>query len=238
MFNVTGGELFMILVVALVVLGPERLPTAARRIGEMVGQLRDLSDNFKREVAQAMDDPNEPIVKPMTRPRLTALDGGASEPAAPASPPASPVSQSASPVSQAASPASQAASPVSQPASAVEPGADPGGEPSPSSGAVPVSWYVAPSFDEVPPDVAPARPTVDPSGAVRMTWPDTDAAAPAVDAADLGGGVEAADLGGGVEAALEAEAGVDAEAGADRDRDPSRPAGAPRTEAGGGWVTT
>jgi len=85
MFNVTGGEFFMILVVALIVLGPERLPGAARRIGEVVGQLRDLSEGFRREVAQAMDDPGEPIVKPMSRPRLTALEGGA-EAAVPATP--------------------------------------------------------------------------------------------------------------------------------------------------------
>ena len=77
MFNVTGGELFMILLVALIVLGPERLPSAARRVGQVMGQLRDLSEGFKREVSQALDDPGEPIVKPATRPRLTALDGGA-----------------------------------------------------------------------------------------------------------------------------------------------------------------
>jgi sec-independent protein translocase protein TatB len=79
MFNVTGGELFMILLVALIVLGPERLPSAARRVGQVMGQLRDLSEGFKREVSQALDDPGEPIVKPATRPRLTALDGGAAQ---------------------------------------------------------------------------------------------------------------------------------------------------------------
>jgi sec-independent protein translocase protein TatB len=79
MFNVTGGELFMVLVVALLVLGPERLPTAARKVGEVLGQLRDLSEGFKREVSQALDDPGEPIVKPMSRPQLTALDGGGSD---------------------------------------------------------------------------------------------------------------------------------------------------------------
>src|SRR3954447_20491829 len=77
MFNVTGGELFMILLVALIVLGPERLPSAARKVGQVMGQLRDLSEGFKREVAQALDDPSEPLVKPVTRPQLTALDGGA-----------------------------------------------------------------------------------------------------------------------------------------------------------------
>jgi sec-independent protein translocase protein TatB len=64
MFDVTGGEFFMILVVALVVLGPERLPVAAHRLGEVIGHLRDLSEGFKREVSQAFDDPGEPIVKP------------------------------------------------------------------------------------------------------------------------------------------------------------------------------
>jgi sec-independent protein translocase protein TatB len=114
MFNVTGGEFFMILVVALIVLGPERLPAAARRIGEVVGQLRDLSDNFKREVAQAMDDPDEPIVKPMSRPRLTALEGGAAQsaPTPPAEPP------SAEPRSAEPSPAD------ARPGTEASPGAD------------------------------------------------------------------------------------------------------------------
>jgi sec-independent protein translocase protein TatB len=83
MFNVTGGELFMILLVALIVLGPERLPSAARRLGKTMGQLRDLSEGFKREMAQALDDPGEPIVKP-ARPQLTALDGGGQSASAPA----------------------------------------------------------------------------------------------------------------------------------------------------------
>ena len=87
MFNVTGGELFMILLVALIVLGPERLPSAARRVGQVMGQLRDLSEGFKREVSQALDDPGEPIVKPANRPRLTALDGGATTEAATPAPP-------------------------------------------------------------------------------------------------------------------------------------------------------
>src|SRR3954465_279271 len=85
MFNVNGGELFMILLGALIVLRPERLlsparkglPSAARKVGQVMGQLRDLSEGFKREMSQALDDPSEPLVKPVTRPMFTALEGGA-----------------------------------------------------------------------------------------------------------------------------------------------------------------
>jgi sec-independent protein translocase protein TatB len=103
-FNVTGGELFMILLVALIVLGPDRLPSAARRVGKMMGQLRDISEGFKREVAQALDDPSEPLVKPATRPKLTALDGGVAAqvspeaPAAPSAPSVAAAGPSTSPV--------------------------------------------------------------------------------------------------------------------------------------------
>ena len=76
MFNLSAVEVLVILVVALVVLGPERLPGAARKIGQMMGQVRDLSANFQREVHNAMTIPDVDTEKPHTRPHLTAIDGG------------------------------------------------------------------------------------------------------------------------------------------------------------------
>ena len=40
MFNVGLGEIFIIVVVCLVVFGPERLPEMARQAGRLLGQLR------------------------------------------------------------------------------------------------------------------------------------------------------------------------------------------------------
>jgi sec-independent protein translocase protein TatB len=80
MFNITGGELVLILVMALLVLGPERLPDAARKLGKAMAQLRDLSNSFQREIKDALEDPKPPPMKPDSRPQLTAIEGGASLP--------------------------------------------------------------------------------------------------------------------------------------------------------------
>ena len=56
MGNLGGGEILVILVVALLVLGPTRLPTAARQVGNAIGELRRLSSGFQNEMKAAMDD--------------------------------------------------------------------------------------------------------------------------------------------------------------------------------------
>ncbi len=55
MFNIGGGEILVILVIALIVLGPQRLPTAARQVGKAMGELRRLSSGFQNELRDAMD---------------------------------------------------------------------------------------------------------------------------------------------------------------------------------------
>jgi sec-independent protein translocase protein TatB len=86
MFNVTGGELVIILLLALMVLGPQRLPQAARTIGKVMAQIRDVSSSFQRELKDAFDEVSDPVTKPVSRPQLTALDGGAQPPAPPEAP--------------------------------------------------------------------------------------------------------------------------------------------------------
>ncbi len=80
MFNITGGELVLILVMALLVLGPERLPDAARKLGKAMAQLKDLSNSFQREIKDALEEPKPPPMKPDSRPQLTAIEGGATLP--------------------------------------------------------------------------------------------------------------------------------------------------------------
>jgi sec-independent protein translocase protein TatB len=52
MFGVGAEEFIAILVVALIVLGPERLPVAMRQIGQWARRLRDMSREFREEFAE------------------------------------------------------------------------------------------------------------------------------------------------------------------------------------------
>jgi Tat protein translocase TatB subunit len=56
MFNVGPGELLAILALALVVLGPGRLPEAVRTAGRAMGELRRISGDLQRELRTALDD--------------------------------------------------------------------------------------------------------------------------------------------------------------------------------------
>ena len=71
--NVGGGEMIVILIVALVVLGPDRLPEMARSAGKMLHKLRTMTDGLQSEVKDVMDDPSMQPLKELgelaTRPR-------------------------------------------------------------------------------------------------------------------------------------------------------------------------
>jgi sec-independent protein translocase protein TatB len=56
-FNLQGSELIIVLLLALVVLGPEKLPDAMRRLGKMYGELRKMSSGFQDEFRKAVDEP-------------------------------------------------------------------------------------------------------------------------------------------------------------------------------------
>jgi Tat protein translocase TatB subunit len=53
MFNVGAGELLGILALALIVLGPERLPGAVRQVGRAVGEVRRVVAGFQDELMSA-----------------------------------------------------------------------------------------------------------------------------------------------------------------------------------------
>lgn len=70
MFNIGGGELLVILLVALLVLGPTKLPGAVREAGKWLGELRQMSSGFQSEVRRAFDEADaEPA--PSTTPAVT-----------------------------------------------------------------------------------------------------------------------------------------------------------------------
>lgn len=71
MFNVGGGELLVILLIALLVLGPDRLPDFARKAGKVMGDIRRVSQGFQTEIRQAMDlDGDKAKAGPPSTPRL------------------------------------------------------------------------------------------------------------------------------------------------------------------------
>jgi sec-independent protein translocase protein TatB len=60
-FNVTGGEVVIIILAALVILGPEKLPDVVRRAGRLYGELRRMSDGFQSELRSALDEPTREL---------------------------------------------------------------------------------------------------------------------------------------------------------------------------------
>jgi sec-independent protein translocase protein TatB len=56
-FNLQGSELIIILLLALVVLGPEKLPEAMRKLGQFYAELKKMSSGFQQEFRNATDEP-------------------------------------------------------------------------------------------------------------------------------------------------------------------------------------
>ena len=114
MFGIGTGELLVLLVLALLVLGPERMPRLARDIGKTMGDLRRTSDDLRQEFLNAdaiidkaakMGEPAAaiPAEQPPAEVELPGLPGGAADPYAPAeridevAPEAQPVATEAEP---------------------------------------------------------------------------------------------------------------------------------------------
>ena len=105
MFEVGFTEIILILGIALVVLGPEKLPKVAADIGRWVGRARAMARQFKsqldEEVVKADRDwsrPSTPGTRPTRNSALQDVDASpnraAPEPSAAAPPPEGPVSPS------------------------------------------------------------------------------------------------------------------------------------------------
>ena len=61
MLNIGPGEILVIALIALIVVGPEQLPAVLRRIGKTAGSLRHMADGLKKDFMSGMDelDPNK-----------------------------------------------------------------------------------------------------------------------------------------------------------------------------------
>src|ERR1041385_8668934 len=72
MGNLGTPELFVVLIVALLVLGPTRLPDAARSIGRAVSEFRRVTGGFQAEVRDAMTQLEREVKSTVNPPEITA----------------------------------------------------------------------------------------------------------------------------------------------------------------------
>ena len=64
------AEILVILVVALLVLGPSKLPEAARQVGKAMAEFRRVTAGFQAEVRDAFEEPT-PSTAPAGAPELS-----------------------------------------------------------------------------------------------------------------------------------------------------------------------
>lgn len=76
MLNIGPAELLVVLVVALLVLGPNKLPDAARQVGKAIGEMRKLSTGFQAEMRDAMKEPVDGRPGPGSNKSAPASRGG------------------------------------------------------------------------------------------------------------------------------------------------------------------
>ena len=62
MFNLTGSEIMFLLIIGLVVLGPEKLPDAIRRLGRLYSELKRMSSGVQTDFRKVMDEPLKEMI--------------------------------------------------------------------------------------------------------------------------------------------------------------------------------
>ena len=61
MLNFSPEKLLLVAIIALVVLGPSRLPQAARTLGRALAEVRKVSGSFQAEVRDAIAEPRDAL---------------------------------------------------------------------------------------------------------------------------------------------------------------------------------
>ncbi len=59
MFDLSPEKILILGVLALVVLGPDRLPQAARRAGQVLAQVKQMSSGLQQEMRTALAEPRQ-----------------------------------------------------------------------------------------------------------------------------------------------------------------------------------
>jgi sec-independent protein translocase protein TatB len=61
--NITGGEILIILLVALIILGPNRLPEAARTVSKATREFRKVQTSVHSEIRSTIDEVTRPVTE-------------------------------------------------------------------------------------------------------------------------------------------------------------------------------
>jgi sec-independent protein translocase protein TatB len=88
-FNLGAEKILVIFFIALLVVGPDKLPDLARKAGRALGDLRRMSGGFQDELRRALDEPLQTFTREFTNPGSSSepdLDGIEVSAAAPAEP--------------------------------------------------------------------------------------------------------------------------------------------------------
>lgn len=71
--NIGGGELLVILLLALVVLGPDRIPEMAKGAGRLIHKVKSMSSEITGDMTEVINDPSMQPIRELgefaTRPR-------------------------------------------------------------------------------------------------------------------------------------------------------------------------
>ena len=55
-FNISGGEIFIILIVVFLIFGPDKIPEIARWLGKGVGEIRKATSEIQDEISRETGD--------------------------------------------------------------------------------------------------------------------------------------------------------------------------------------
>lgn len=94
--NFSPEKLLVIGMLALLVLGPNRLPTAARSVGRIVGQLRRMSGSLQSEMRDVLAEPRQALQHAVAEFGLDDVKLPLHDPFAPAPPAPAPAAGQAS----------------------------------------------------------------------------------------------------------------------------------------------
>ena len=78
-----GPEIFLILVIALIVFGPRKLPEIGKSMGKMLAEFRKASNDFKRTIEEEVEADK---LRALASPNVTETPQTAAAPPAPAPP--------------------------------------------------------------------------------------------------------------------------------------------------------
>ncbi len=85
MFGSIGfGEMMVILVIGLIVIGPQKLPELARTLGKGLAEFRRATMDLKSSISAELDEHTPPPPRPAPRPAIEKLEASVSDEARPA----------------------------------------------------------------------------------------------------------------------------------------------------------